>query len=54
MQGPDHRYHGDDVSLTRTRNANGGCGWPEERTAEMDTLFPGCDKHSFSRELERV
>jgi hypothetical protein len=43
MQSPNHRYYGDDVQPTGTRDANGGCGWPEERTAEMDTLFPRCD-----------
>lgn len=45
MQGTNCRYHRDDVQVAITRDAHGRRRWPEEREAEMDSLFPGRYDH---------
>ena len=54
MQGTNNRYHGDDLQPAGSRDADGRCGGSEERAAEVDTLFPRCDKHSLLGQPEWV
>jgi hypothetical protein len=54
MPSTDDWDHRNDIYVARPRDAYGGRRWAEERAAEMDTLFPGCDEYSLPGQSQWV
>ena len=54
MPGSDDRYYGNALQPQGSRNADGRCGRSKKRAAEVDSLFPRRDEHSFPRQPEWI